>query len=85
LLELITAQIQLTEVQVHFESAWHLPGAEHRRGEEVVLPPPPHTQGQYSTSYLSTLDPSRIQVWQYWSAPGTHSQWDWGTASTEML
>lgn len=40
LLELITAQIQLTEVPVHFEAAWHLPEAEHREKEreEVVLP-----------------------------------------------
>lgn len=33
LLELITAQIQLTEVPVHFEAAWHLPEAEHRERE----------------------------------------------------
>lgn len=40
LLELITAQIQLTEVPVHFGAAWHL--LELREGEEVVLPPPSH-------------------------------------------
>lgn len=38
LLELIIAQIQLTEV--HFGAAWHLP--ELREGEEVVLPPLSH-------------------------------------------
>lgn len=41
LLELMTAQIQLTEEPVHFGAAWHLP--ELREGEEVVLPPPSHT------------------------------------------
>lgn len=80
LLELMTAQIQLTEEPVHFGAAWHLP--ELREGEEVVLPPPSHTgsvqhctaqhMSSFSKTAVTTLvstshaQPVRMGNCKYW-------------------
>ncbi|KAI1242402.1 hypothetical protein IHE44_0005942 [Lamprotornis superbus] len=60
LLELITAQIQLTEVPVHFGAAWHLP--ELREAEEVVLPPPSHSGSVQHCTAQHTRSSSKTAV-----------------------
>lgn len=67
LLELITTQTQLTEAPVHSQATWHLPGAEHGLGGELVLPSPSHTgsaqhsehPGSFWKTSVTTLVSSR--------------------------